>query len=254
MLKIFISFLFLIQVSFAQVAFVRSTQGSAVAAALTLSIEVSAGTDRMLVVGFGYKSNGVLVPDSISFNGGELFSVEDGGSDNADAQCLLYYLANPTVTTANVVIYMPSSVRCGGYVSLFTGINQSDPFTANTVKAGSSSNNPTVNISSSSAEICVSIMAEVSAGPETIDANSGTLICDQLAIGGGTDVRVGGQYEVGTGSRTMSFTMSDVEDWNIIAAALQIPSSGWTGKITGVTNPKEIKGTSVSNISKVNGQ
>ncbi len=254
MIKILISFLFLVQVAFAQVAFVRATQGNAVAATLTLNILVSAGTDRMLVVGLAYKSNSVIIPDSISFNGGELFSVEHAGTDNADAQVLLWYLANPTVTTADVVIYLPSSQRMGGYVALFTGINQSDPFTANTVQAGSSSNNPTDDISSSSAEICVSIMCQVSAGPFTIDANSGTLICDQAASGGGTDTRAGGQYEVGTGTRTMSYTLSDAEDWNIISAALQIPSSGWTGKITGVTDPKQIKGVNTTNISKVNGQ
>jgi hypothetical protein len=209
------------------VAFVRKTEGSTGSSdstTLTLNIEVSAGSDRVLVVGLAYKDNNVLTPNSVVFNTSENFSVEHAGVDGGDAQCLLYYLVNPTVTTADVVITMASSERMVGFVAYFTGVHQSSPFTAETVQADGTDAAPTVDINSAADEICIDIMAQVSAGPDTLDSNSGTLICSGAATGGGTDTRGGGQYQVGQAVRSMTYGMSDSDNWNIIAGALQEPA------------------------------
>jgi len=204
--------------------FVRATEGNSTTDTLTLNIQVSAGSDRVLVLGLAYKSNSVLVPTSIVFNGIENFTVERSAADGGDAQCLLYYLTAPTETTADVVITMPSAVRMVGYVAYFTGAHQSSPFTANTNEAQGTNDSPTVDVSSSADETCIDILVQVSAGPDTATATH-TQICNGAAIGGGTDTRGAGQYVVGQATRTMNWTMSDADNWNIIAGALQEPSA-----------------------------
>jgi len=205
------------------VAFVRATQGNIVNSVLTLNIQVSSGSDRVLVVGLAYRSNNPAAPTSILFNGAESFLVERVGTDAADAQCFLYYLVAPTETTADVVITMPSSAKMVGFVAYFTGVDQIDPFTAESNDAQGNDAAPTIAINSAVDEICVDIMCQVSAGPDTTVA-AHTEICNGAAISGGTDCRGAGQYVAGQASRTMNYTMSDTDDWSIVAGALQEPS------------------------------
>lgn len=208
--------------------FVRSTEGTSTGATLTLNIQVT-GSDAVLIVGLAYKDNSVLTPDSILFNGAEAFVVARAAADGGDAQCLLWVLTGPTVTTANVVITMPSSVRMVGYTALFTNVNQSTPFVVGNMNdANGTDTNPTITITSAADEIVVDAMAQVSAGPDTIDANSSpnTLLMDGAATGGGTDTRGGGQWETGTGSRLMDYTLSSDDNWNIVAGGLQEPGAG----------------------------
>ena len=207
------------------VAWVRDVEGSVVGTTLTINIEAS-GTDAVLIFGVGYKSTSVLTETSLFFNGAEAFSIERRAADGGDAQVSLWVLTGPTLTTANAELIMPSSVRMVGYAACFSGVNQSSPFTANTTEANAVDANPTLSITSAADEICVSIMAMVSNHPNTIVTNTGTLMCNGAAIGGGSDIRGGAQREAGAASRLMDFTTDDSDNWNLIAAALQEPSAG----------------------------
>lgn len=201
------------------IAWVRDTEGTSTGTTLTLNIQ-SSGADRALVFGVAYRSNSPLTETSLVFNTTENFVLERRAADNANAQCSLFVLPNPSLVTADVVLTMPSSVRMVGYVGLFTGVHQTTPFTAATAEASGADAAPTVNISSAADEMCVDIMAQVSAGPDTATP-SHTAMCNGAATGGGDDTRGAGQYVVGTGTRTMDYSMSSSDDWNIIAAALQ---------------------------------
>ena len=204
-------------------AFVRVTEGNSTGATLTLNIQ-SDGANRVLVVGLAYKSNSPLTPTSIVFNTSENFALEKVGTDAANAQCFIYHLIAPSVVTADVVITMPSAVRMVGYVALFTGIDQTNPFTANTVDAQGADAAPTVTVTSATDEICVDILAQVSAGPHTATL-SHTLLANGAATGGGTDTRGAGQYVAGVASRVMDYSMSGTDDWNIVAGGLQPASA-----------------------------
>lgn len=208
------------------VAFVRATEGTSVIATLTLNIQ-SSGVERVLVVGVAYKSGSVVPPTSVIWDPGgdnQAFTLERAAADGGDAQCFLYRLVAPTVKTANVVITMPEEMRMVGYVALFTGVNQSTPFTAATNEAQGTDAAPTVTINSASDEICLDILAQVSAGPHTATP-SWTPLCNSAAVGGGSDCRGAGQYVAGVASRVMDYAMSGSDNWNIIAAALQGPPS-----------------------------
>lgn len=209
------------------VTFVRATEGSANSDTLTLNIQVSSGTNRVLVVGLAFENKDPVTPTSVVFNTSENFTAELIAADGGYAQCALYYLVAPTETTADVVVTLPASDVVCGYVAYFTGVNQSEPFTAATTENSGGDANPTVDVSSASDEIVVDIMSQVSAGPDTISSNSGTKILDQAQTQGGDDLRGGGQYDTGQATTTMEYTMSDSDDWNIIGAALQ-PVSGDT--------------------------
>ena len=204
------------------VTFVRFTEGSVVGATLTINIEVSAGADGVLVFGVAYKSNSVLTETSLDFNTSEAFAIERRAADVANAQCSLWYLIAPTVTTADCVLVMPSSVRMVGYAAFFTGVNQTNPFTGNTNEASGTDASPTVDVTSAADEIVVDMLAQVSAGPDTA-TETHTPMANGAATGGGTDTRGASQRAVGQATRTMNWSMSGSEDWNIIAGGLQEP-------------------------------
>ena len=203
--------------------FEQSVEGSIVGTTLTLSSILASGANAVLVFGVAYKSANVLTETSLFFNGTEAFAIERRAVDGIDAQCSLWVLTGPTLTTADVILIMPSSIRMVGYVACFSGVDQTNPFTGNTAEAQSSGTTPTLNITSVIDEMCVDIMAMVSNHPNTIVANTGTLMCNSAAVGGGSDTRGGGQREAGAASRLMEYTLDDSDDWNIIAAALQEP-------------------------------
>lgn len=223
-------------------AFVRKTEGNIDDSVLTLNIEVSAGSNRVLVVGLAYRSSSTLAPSSITFNGTENFTVKKAGTDAADAQCFLAFLTAPTETTADVVITMPSSVRMVGYVAYYTGADQTNPFTANIDDAQGNDAAPTIDISSASDESCIDIMCQVSGGPDTATP-AHTVVCNGASTGGGSDCRGAGQRVVGTTTRTMNYTMSDTDDWNIVAGALQEPQAADLFRTInddmGVTDPSQ---------------
>ncbi len=206
------------------VTFVRFAEATNVNTTITVNIEVSAGTDRVLVFGVAYKSNSVLTEDSIVFNASEDFTLERRAADGGDAQCSLWYLPAPSVVTADCLLTMPSSVRMVAYAAYLTGVHQSSPFTANTDEANGTDNAPTVDVTSAADEIVVDMLAQVSAGPDTA-TETHTPMANGAATGGGTDTRGASQRAVGQATRTMNWSMSDAENWNIIAGGLQEPDA-----------------------------
>ena len=204
------------------VTFVRFMEGSVVGDTLTINIEVSAGADGVLVFGVAYKSNSVLTETSLDFNTSEAFAIERRAADGGDAQCSLWHLVGPTVTTANCVLVMPSSVRMVGYAAFFTGVDQTNPFTGNTNEANGTDNAPTVDVTSAADEIVVDMLVQVSAGPDAA-TETHTPMANGAATGGGTDTRGASQRAVGQATRTMNWSMADAENWNIIAGGLQAP-------------------------------
>jgi hypothetical protein len=211
------------------IAYVRDTDDSAESDTITLSINVSAGTNRVLVFGIAYRNNSVQAVTSLHFNGTENFTQELSAADGVDAQCHLYYLVAPTVTTANVVCTLAASSRLCAYVAYFTGVDQTNPFTAATSEANGTNDAPTTSVISTSDDMCVDIMCQVSAGPDTATPSHNVMM-NRAQTGGGTDCRGCGQYVVGNApTRTMDYSMSDSDNWNIIAGALQEPqpATGW---------------------------
>lgn len=205
------------------ISFVRESEvsGDLNNTVVTLNIE-SSGVDRALVLVVMYRSNSLLAADSVVFNTSENFSLVRSGTDAANAQVSIYVLPNPTVTTADVVLTFPSSVRMTAWVGLYTGVHQTTPFTGNTVDAQGTDATALDSISSAVGEVVLSGMVQVAAGPETFTTtNIDTERHNNASTGGGTDVRGGVGETAGAATVSPEFNLSGSEDWNIVVAALQ---------------------------------
>ncbi len=210
--------------------FVRRVEGTVVGTTLSITIDATdAAGDKVLIFGVAYKSNAVLTETSMKWDtagANEDFTVERRAADGGNAQCTFWRLTGFTAKTAVAELIFASSVRMVGFVALFTGADQTNPFTANTVEAQGTDGTPTVSLTSETDETAIDVMAQVSAGPFTISSQIGTLMMDGAATGGGTDTRGGAARIAGANPITMDFNMSASEDWNIIAASLQEPVGG----------------------------
>ena len=99
------------------------------AATTTVGITVANNTNRILValIGLG-NSTGASQISSVVFNGSESFTAIGTISDNGeDEACDIWYLVNPTATTANVVVTYDGTPDASVNVVSLYGVDQSDP-------------------------------------------------------------------------------------------------------------------------------
>ena len=109
---------------------------------LTTSYTQAAGTDRALVVIVGTEGN--VVHDSVTFDGVGL--TLELNSTASGRRVSIWYLANPTVTTANIVVSLASSADVGMIAHSWDEVDQSTPFSGSAANSGSSaSGTPLVN-------------------------------------------------------------------------------------------------------------
>jgi hypothetical protein len=206
-----------------------STAVDAGASSTTISSFVVSGSDPCLVVKVALKSSSVTCT-GVTFNTTENFTLVDTDI-NGDARVYMYVLAAPTVTTADVVVSLSGSARHVSAVSLYNGVDQTTPIrTGSTVKANGTDAAPTVNVTTSTAgDLLIDSLAQVSAGPDTATGDW-TERHDTAATGGGTDTR-GASQDTPSGGSTyaMAYTMSDSDNWAIVACALAPVAASDTG-------------------------
>jgi hypothetical protein len=199
-----------------------AADGSAFSETATVSITPS-GSDRILIasVGWGTDSTGKTV-SSVVFNGSENFT-RIGGIDSStgtDIAVDLWYLLNPTATTANVVATISAAPSAGTVLGVmaFSGAG------------GVSGLQTTEGIVSPDGQPSVTVTSAV--GDMVIDA----LVCEDSGLIPGADqteryehVEVGattlaGSTEAGASSVTMSY--SDVGTFNkYVYAAVNITAA-----------------------------
>lgn len=206
---------------------------------ITISSVTVTGTDAGLIVKLSYKSNSTqlnsVVWDSVGVN--ESLTQLGTEESNGNARASLWYLAAPTAKTANVTITLNSSSRTVAAASVYTGVDQVNPFRAAAVAGGNGTNSsPTVDVVALNTEMVVDCLAQVSAGPHTATGDH-TERHDSAATGGGTDTRGASQEVASTGAtETMGWTMSGSDNWAVIAAPLQVagttPESSFIPQVT----------------------
>lgn len=199
-----------------------TTATAANASSTTISSFVVTGTDPVLVVKVATK--GTVTVTGVTWNGSENFT-EVITDINGNARSTLLVLPNPTATTANVVVSLSGNSRHVSAVSLYTGVDQVAAIRSGTANSANGTNdNPSTSVTGVSGDMNVDSMCQVSAGPDTISAQSGTSRSDTAATGGGTDTRGSSQELAATGGAdTMSYTLSGSDNWAITAAALMPP-------------------------------
>ena len=191
------------------------------------SVDAAAGSDLAIVVTVSYKDNGGgevtgVVWDAATAN--EAFTQIGGEIKNGEANLQMWLLVAPTSKTATVTISTTNSVRQTGVASVYTGVHQTVPTDTGNINSANGSTETVIgySVTAQTDQLIVHGGAQVSAGPDTVTANTGTLRATPAATGGGTDTRGMYQDKVGTGSLfTMSFTMSAADNWAILYFVLR---------------------------------
>jgi len=168
----------------------------------------------------------------ITWKGSEnLTQVADDQNGNASAE--LWVLAAPSAGTDDVVISMTAASRMVGAASTYTGVDQNVPFRIDAVSTNNGTDaSPTVDIVAFNNEMVVDSMSQVSVGPDTATGNHPE-IHDAAATGALSDVRGASQERASTGAtESMTWTMSDSDNWAICSGPLQEPFVNVTPEAT----------------------
>lgn len=204
-------------------AIVHSTTTAVVdagASSTTISSFVVSGTNPVLVVKVSTNGSEITVT-GVTWNTSEDFAQEITDINN-DARASLWVLPNPTATTADIVISLSGSSRHVSAVSLYTGVDDTNPVRTSNSNNGSDTL-PTVSLTAVSSDMIVDCLSQVSNGPDTAIGDH-TERHDTAAIGGGADTRGASQELLATGgSDTMGWTMSSMDSWAVSALALREP-------------------------------
>lgn len=148
---------------------------------------------------------------------------------NGDARSAIYYLANPIAEERSILVNFSTSVRAAISGSSYTGVDQTTPFSSNAGNNGTDAS-PTVTVTSSSDEMVIDALAQVSAGPDAATA-AHTERANLAATGGGTDTRHASQEKLN--ATTMSWSMGDSDNWAISSGTLAAAVSEWERRFWG---------------------
>lgn len=190
---------------------------------LSVAHTVTAGNDRILMVGVGFNNNpDTAIVASVTYGGVPATFVASAINSN-DARSELWQLLAPTVGTANVVVTLSELPNSNtGFVvgnASFFGVDQAVPLGSVGTAFGTDAL-ATVTIASAVNELVWSIgSAEDSGALLTAGAGQSVLTNDQGGSGS-RRTESGTSTKPGAVSVTNTWALSVVEDWAIIAAAM----------------------------------
>ncbi|GAH95045.1 unnamed protein product [marine sediment metagenome] len=178
---------------------------------------------------------------SVTYSGASLTeAIAHGGTTDQHQRVELWYLVNPPVGSANILVHFASSVNPSGIAAVnFTGVDQTDPIGG---KAGASlppatnNNDASTDITTENADSL--IFGAVSArGGDIDDFISGTNITELWDDDTGTDDATnddslwGGELERPTaGTYTFNATFSPGRNWAIACVELNAGHEKGIGK------------------------
>lgn len=195
----------------------------------TVSITPTSGSDRELLISLGYRTSGVTITSCV-FNTTETATQVALSASGALNQAILK-LANPTVTTANMVCTLSANVSTGRLtVYQYNGVGN---IGASNTNSGSN-NNPTVSVTTTTADSLVLAAyydASQTASPFTpaggvTERTDGTTGADTTLDRSFTDTEMPATT---VGSYTPSTTGSAANSWVAAIAEIQAVATTPTG-------------------------
>jgi hypothetical protein len=181
----------------------------AAASSKTQSLTISSGSARAIICTVAFETNSRSV-SSIVFNGSENFTKKSEHSYTPSSgpvfRTEIWYLLNPTVTTANAVISISGgTARFAGAFHYCTGVDSTTPL-GTAVTSGASTANPSVTVSDgTTGDLVIDILSDAW-GSATAGAGQTQHYYNTL-----TNYGYGGSSEAGASSVTMSWTLSASE-------------------------------------------
>jgi hypothetical protein len=187
---------------------------------IATSVTVAAGSDRALAVCVVARgSAGGSAVSGVTFNGSEAFTLAKAQTFTSSAtwRAELWYLVNPTVTTANVVVTWPGTTnnQVQGYsVHQLTGVSQTAPLDAT---SGAGAESATISSTITTVEDNALIIdCAITARETTITIGAGqtSRVNRLLASAGVQDKTVSSTTaKTPAGAEVMSWTIPSPERW-----------------------------------------
>jgi len=175
------------------------------------------GWNRNMIVGVSIRTTTVSV-SSITYGAQSLTFLRADTHPSATIRSELWYLIAPTSGTATVTVTLSGTSKATGGSCTYTGVAQTSPLDANGGGTGTS-NSPSRSVTVNTANSWLLGHLAVSGSIRTVSSEGSgqTLRWDQVTTGGSAASRNRGHGSdkgpVGTGSQTMSWTLSGSADW-----------------------------------------
>ncbi len=209
----------------------NASSASSVGTTLSWSHTVHNGNNRFLIVGVTVRNAGTTVT-SASY-GGQNLTLLGQGTDGAGAlKVVLYGLMMPVIGTANIVVVIDSvNAMSGGAVS-FNGVSQYSP-TGAFASAGGSGVSGSLNLSSATNEVVVSLMG-ATGDALSLTPNDNQVPRWNISSGNGnSDVIGAGGTAIGNPTTALTWTLGASKAWALAAVALKpayaTPGVTWIG-------------------------
>lgn len=178
---------------------------------LTTSYTQAAGADRVLVVMGSMESNVAI--NGITFDGQSLTQeIFQAGTGRRSA---IWYLIDPPVTTADIVISLAAAADIGMIATSWSGVDQTTPFSASAGASGTG--NPSVVVASLAGELVIDTFCQDDTTTGTVGAGQTELAQFEVT----SDFQMGGSTEPGAASVTMSWTGFGAQPFSQVAASLK---------------------------------
>ena len=192
----------------------------------------SSGADRVLVVAVSMRASGTDV-SSVTFNGDNLTKVGSVSMTN-DTTSQLWILANPDTGTHTIQVTLSASEEMVSGAASFLNVHQTNPV-GPYFSASGSGTAPSVAVTGVAADqLVVDALGVRDAPTATVGASQTQRWNGAFA----SDVRTAGSTESGTGTVTMSWSLSASKSWAIGAVALNpVGSYQTTYGFSDISNP-----------------
>lgn len=187
---------------------------------------------NLLTVGVSIRDTGSITVSSITYNGVAL--TKRGNHTVANLSVELWSLDSPAIGSYNIVVTLSGSARFTAGGTSFSNAGTGADISGITGSDGASTS-PSVSVASASGEFVIDTLAaqgdDINFGPTAAVGAGQTELWNEVADGGlhtgSEEVRGTGSIESGATSVTMSWTLSNSENWCVLGASVK-PSSSIT--------------------------
>ena len=212
---------------------------------LTTSFNCPTGTELLVVsVADGWFQG----PATVTFNGTGLTKAVGIADTDNGSHASIWYLLSPSIGTYNVVTTaIANRARVHSIIAL-SGVNTTTP-TGNSATNRNNGTARTVDCTSTGADnMVIDSMSGDSSNTNTITIGANqTLIYKKEWTGSSGSECGASSYEVGTGTRTMSWANSLSGYWAMAALEIKAPAA------SGPANLKSINGIAIASVKSKNG-
>jgi hypothetical protein len=192
---------------------------------ISWSHTTGSGLNRIMIVGVSIRTTTVSV-SAITYGAQSLAFIRADTHASATIRSELWYLIAPNSGTATVNVALSGSSKATGGSCTYTGVAQTLPIDANSGVTGTSSSpSQSVTVGTANSLLLGHVAISGSSATILLEGTGQTLRWDQETTLDSPDTRNRGHGSskgpVGTGSQTMSWTLSASADWAVSVVAIK---------------------------------